>query len=323
MGTPKSTHKSDVAKYLNQFLTDPDVIPLPWILRQLLVRAVIVPRRAEASSVKYKKIWTTQGSPLLINTNRFAVSLNALLGSEVMVKVAMRYGEPTIESQIAEMVQKGIGKMIVCPMFPQYAEATTGTVIRLVNKLALPSDLQVEFLAPFFRQEDFVDVWQKMLRGRTYEHLLMSFHGLPKKQNCAEKSCLANSCKGTCYQKQCEQTASAIANKLGLQEDQWTISFQSRLGAGEWLRPYTDDVIEQLKQRGIKQLTVISPAFVADCLETLEELGMEVKAQFERDNKDSQLTLVPSLNDDPEWVRAFAKIVQPKLKSLDKSIVVN
>lgn len=311
VGTPKSSQKSDVASYLNEFLTDPEVIPLPWIFRQILVRGIIVPRRAKFSSEKYRKIWTEKGSPLLVNSRRFASALQGLLGENYVVRCAMRYGDPSIQSQLQDLLANQVQKIIVAPMFPQEAKATTGSVINYVSSLLIPDSVKVEFLESFYNRDEFINSWKPLFEGIEFDHLIMSFHGLPVKQNCALSVCKKN-CQEICYKSQCQKTALKMARLLGLQANQWTLSFQSRLGAGEWLRPYTDEVIEQLKQSGIKRLAVVSPAFVADCLETLEELGIESKKHFELDNHQAKYQLISSLNDHPQWVNNFSNLIKER-----------
>lgn len=321
IGSPRSYEVPDVAKYLRTFLMDEDIINIPFFVRWPLVNAIIVPRRAPFSAANYKKIWMEgEGSPLTVYTQRFATQLAQELGSEYVVKIGMRYSDPSIEEALKEFAQEAVESIILAPMYPQYAEATTGSSLKEVERLQKKLGLQfkTKILPPFYANKEFIDptakVTQATLANKEVEHYLFSFHGLPESQVKKVQGCLVtenccfekNACAKKCYRAQCFATADAVANKLGLEKNQWSVAFQSRLGRGEWLKPATDDTIEKLAGQGIKKIAVICPSFVADCIETLEEIGIGAAELF-HEKGGTDYHLVPCLNDQKEWVAEFAE----------------
>jgi protoporphyrin/coproporphyrin ferrochelatase len=322
-GTPDSPQVKDVRKYLRQFLGDKRVINLPWIFRKALVNLIISPVRGPKSAKLYSKIWTTEGSPLLVNSINFSKALQARLNGEYHVYTAMRYGNPSLESIVKDVLVHGFTKVIVVPVYPQYAESTTGSIFAEYERLSRKYKLTAttKLIEPFFRNQGFIGAFAAKINTalkEVYDHVIFSFHGLPVKQTekmhpgftCLEAGCMheVNNRNEKCYYASCYATARMLAQSTGLYKDNYTVSFQSRLGMN-WLKPYTDDVLKQNAARGAKKVLIVSPAFVADCLETIYELGVEYKELF-RESGGLQLTLVESLNDDPLWVEAMVKIIK-------------
>lgn len=325
IGSPRSYEEKDVAIYLKNFLMDKEVINLPFILRWPLVNLLIVPRRAAFSAGNYKKVWMEGGSPIAVYSHAFAKDLQATLGDKFMVKVGLRYSEPTVESALQEMVDAKVDKIIVAPMFPQYAEATTGSSLQLVDRWLKSHNVSIPTvkIQDFYDNKSFIDtsvaLAKESLAGKSVDHYLFSFHGLPKshiqkahgsKEN--DKACFVeNMCVTNCYRSQCFKTAEQIAQGLGLASNQWSVAFQSRLGRAEWLTPSTDHSLEVLAKSGKHNVAVLCPSFVADCIETLEEIGMGGQEVFhEHGGKDYYLT--PCVNADPRWVAGFAELIQQK-----------
>jgi ferrochelatase len=330
LGTPDSPSTSDVRKYLLEFLLDKRVIDIPWLGRQLLVRGIIGPFRAPKSAKTYKAIWRPEGSPLLHYSRELSRLLQERLGDDYLVSLAMRYGNPSIESSWTALRQYPLKRLIVVPLFPQYASATTGSVMEKVMEvvgkdLSLP---EILFIRDYHDLDSMLEVYAKNARNLNpehYDHVLFSFHGLPVRQliksdlnqHCQQKP---NCCENFgphnqhCYGAQCTRTAHLIAEKLHLTNDQYSICYQSRLGKTPWIQPYTSDVIEHLAKKGAKRILVLCPAFVSDCLETIFEIGEEYQEEFQHLGGE-QVTLVPSLNDDPDWVNALAELVINRNKS--------
>lgn len=320
-GTPRSCAPRDVRKYLTDFLMDGRVLDVPFWIREILVKWLIVPFRYKKSARAYAKIWTNGGSPLMVHSTELA----AKLSSELNLKVALglSYANPSIKEALDEL--KGCLNIIVVPLFPQYASATSGSVIQEVMRCL--SDWQVipelSILGPFANHELFLDAWTMHTQEVTqeidiqsYDHVLFSFHGLPIKhvQKADQAGCCLkrNCCKSLheqnayCYPAQCIYTAKELARRLNI--DRYTICFQSRLGVDKWLTPYTTNVIKERRKMGDKRLLVFAPSFVADCLETLYEIGMEYREDFLMQGGQT-LDLVPSLNTHPAWVSALGKII--------------
>lgn len=323
LGTPKSPSKKDVYKYLIEFLTDKRVIDLPWLKRQLVVRGLIVPLRYRQSAQQYQEIWTKDGSPLLIYGIKIKSALQDILGSPYQVELAMRYQEPSIEKGIAALMQKGIDHLIVLPLFPQYASATTGSVHQKVQEIISKLDLipKLTLINQFSTHPTLIKAFCEVTRQHspeTYDHILFSFHGLPeshirktdKQGKCLSGSCCnqLNSRNKDCYAAQCHATARAIAEKLNLSESRFDVCFQSRLGKDPWLQPYTLTRIKQLGREGKKKLLVICPAFVCDCLETLYEMKVENAKEFQHSGGE-KLELVSGLNDHPLWIQTLHELV--------------
>lgn len=325
LGTPLSPNPKHVFNYLNEFLTDERVIDLPWIYRQLLVRGIIVPSRFRNSAKMYEAIWQKEGSPLLIHGKKVEALLQNALGNEYLVDLAMRYQSPSIKEALLNLQRANIKNLIVIPLFPQYASATTGSVHQKVMQIL--STFQVipktKLIDQFAGHEKYIDALFERMKEydlSQYDHLIFSFHGLPERHLTKanpQNHCLKNpicceelsSKNSHCYSAQCYHTAKLLANRLKLESDFYTIAFQSRLGREPWIEPYTSDVIAKRGERGDKKLLVISPSFVADCLETLYEIGIEYAHAFKSVGGE-KLDLVESLNDHPKWIEALCSIVK-------------
>jgi ferrochelatase len=323
VGSPKSYAVKDVADYLKVFLMDEDIITAPYLIRWILVHLLIVPRRAAFSAGNYKKVWTDQGSPLVVNTLRFTDQLQKYLSKDFVVKVGMRYGEPSIERAMQEFNDLGINKILLVPLFPQWAQATTGSGGKWARKLVQKRypQMQLTETLPFFADDFFIDAFVRkileqktLLENQSNPHYLFSFHGLPENQVKKVQGCLASAdccqrpqaCQLNCYRAQCVRTAETLAKKLNLKKEQYSISFQSRLGPTKWIQPYTDDVIKELLAQGKKNLIIACPAFVADCIETLEEIGIGLREDFHHQGGENFM-LASCPNDDSLWAEGFAK----------------
>jgi ferrochelatase len=319
LGSPRSPEKKDVAAYLRQFLTDRFVIDIPAVFRQLLVRGVIVPLRAANSAAAYKKIWTSQGSPLVTYTREFADAVARSLEENYDVRWAMRYGEPSLKQTLRGW---NVDELYIVPLYPQYAESSTRTALDCAMKL-VDKTKKVYVLNDFHTQSEFVIAQAAriaaLLPSFRPDHVLLSFHGLPehhltklypdhclKTENCCAKVTDRNR---DCYRAQAFATAAALCTRLPLPAGKTTVTFQSRLGRRPWIKPYTDHVVTELAKNGVKRLLVSCPSFVADCLETLEEVQIRLKEQFLSEGGED-LMLVPALNADADWVRAFSAMVQ-------------
>lgn len=310
IGSPSSTEVKDVQKYLNRFLMDPFVVTAPFFVRWLFMKKFVVPRRAPRSAEAYKKIWTENGSPLVHLTEKLIANLN-LTDTEHEWFYAMRYSEPEVLDVLAEIKNKGYNQLIIFPAYPQYASSSTESTIKYVQEkldvmLWKPTLYQVQ---DFYADQEFIEnivlELPKDINPKSFDHVLFSFHGLPenhlKKINfdCKFSDCCLEITEKNkkCYRAQCYQTAKKVATQLGLTPEQWSMSFQSRLGPVKWIEPYTDVVtVEMAKSEKIKKLLVFSLAFVTDCLETLEELDIELKKQFLSHGGET-FVRVPCLND--------------------------
>jgi protoporphyrin/coproporphyrin ferrochelatase len=323
LGTPDSPRPKDVKQYLHEFLTDGRVIDVPWPVRQVLTRGLIVPRRYKESAQNYQEIWTDQGSPLIVYGQSIALKLQEKLGDDFQVGLAMRYRHPSIESVLNTM--KRCSQIIILPLFPQYASATTGSVHQKVMGIVkawqtIPS---LSFVNSFPTEPKMITAFCTLAREHaisSYDHVLLSFHGLPKQQleksdlnniclkakDCCKKLCKKNA---SCYSAQCHATASAIATELSLDPNKHSISFQSRLGKDPWVQPYTSEVLKELVEKGCKKVLVICPAFVCDCVETIHEISVEYQKEFIASGGE-KLELVTGLNDHPLWINALQDIVE-------------
>jgi protoporphyrin/coproporphyrin ferrochelatase len=325
LGTPRSAEPSDVGKYLREFLMDPYVIDIPFPLRWLLVNGLIVPRRSHQSSALYKKIWTPEGSPLLTYTVSLARKVQAAMGDSYFVLPAMRYGMPSIASALQAFSEAGVSSVIGFPLYPQYSLAATESSVVEFHQQAdrwLPGVKRV-LVPAFYARKEYLEAAVEISRPhvKQFDQVLFSFHGLPERQvkktdptgqHCLSKaSCCENLCEPNqnCYRVQCFETARALAQKLGLAPKDWQVGFQSRLGRTPWIQPYSDTIYEELPKKGVKKLVVLTPSFVADCLETLEEVQIRGQEAFAEAGGET-LSLVPSLNDHPAWVNAVSEIAK-------------
>lgn len=323
LGTPKSPERLDVFRYLNEFLTDERVIDLPWLQRQCLVRGVIVPARYRQTSALYQKVWTDQGSPLLIHGEAVRSKLQDVLGEQYRVALAMRYQEPSIPQVLERLHQEVVDELIILPLFPHYASATTGSVHQKVMETIKDWNVipKLTFIDSYYDHPGFIDALCERAASyqiKSYDHILISFHGLPerhirkadKKGLCSLDTCCLVSCSANrhCYKAQCYATARALATRCGLSEQEYTVCFQSRLGKEPWLQPYTQEVIDQYATKGFKRMLVFCPSFVCDCLETTCEISHEYAHEFKVKGGET-LQLVEGLNDHPAWIEALRQIV--------------
>ena len=336
LGTPNSPSTPDVRKYLRQFLMDGRVIDVPFIPRWLLVNLIIAPFRAPKSAKIYKKVWTKNGSPLKYYGLQSEKMLQEALGKDYFVRLAMRYQEPSIEDILEEFKKHHFEKIIVLPLFPQYASATTGSVQQAVMDIVgtwqiIPA---IEFVQQFYQNPLFIKAFAKLgkkyLETRHYDHILFTYHGLPERQirkgdssktclkhkNTAEIGCCAvlDKHNATCYRAQCFETSRLLAKELGLAEADYTTAFQSRLGKDIWIQPYTEDIVKKFAKEGKKSILAFSPSFVADCLETTIEVGQEYKELFE-ENGGEHWQLVESLNDSEECLELLQNLVQAHVQT--------
>ncbi|MDN3687596.1 ferrochelatase [Cyclobacterium jeungdonense] len=329
LGTPDSTATGDVRKYLREFLMDGRVIDIPVIPRWLLVNLIIAPFRAPKSAGEYRKLWTDRGSPLLFHTMDLKEKLTPLIDqSRFQLEVAMRYQSPGIEEGLKALNKSNVKEIVVLPLFPQYASATNGSVIERVMELATKWQIipSIRFISNFIEHPLFLDAWaelgQEMMVLQEYDRYLFSYHGLPERQirkgsvdgYCRlNDTCCARYTKKNqfCYRAQCFHTTRLIAEKLQLPEEKVVTCFQSRLGKDPWIKPYTEDLVREMADNGIKKVLVFSPAFVADCLETTVEVGQEYKEQF-LEQGGERWDLVPSLNSRDTWVDCVKDLVTSK-----------
>ena len=339
LGTPDSPRPEDVGRYLKEFLMDAKVIDIPWILRWFFVNVLIVPKRKFASAEAYEKIWTERGSPLLFHLEDLKNGVSqAMLQSQsgdIQVEMAMRYGNPSVKKALSSFKKNGVDEIVVFPLYPQFAESSTLSsqdhVNREADRLGLRSKLR--FVPAFYESPDFISAFASSIRpvleNERPDHLLMSFHGLPErhlkrldqtgqhcfqKADCCEKMSSANE---NCYRAQSFATARALANELSVVREKYTVSFQSRLGRTPWIRPFTDEVLQELAKKGVRKLAVICPSFVADCLETIEEIGIRGRETFHAAGGES-LIYIPCLNSESAWAQAIHRIALNETSQLSK-----
>jgi ferrochelatase len=322
LGTPDSPSVSDVRSYLSQFLNDPRVIDIPWLLRKMLVNLIIVPFRAPKSAKIYQKLWTKDGSPLLIYGNKVKDLLQKELPGDYEVHLAMRYKNPSIPDVLEAMRKKNYKKIIVMTMFPQYASASTGSafdeVMRVMRSWWVIPELK--FVNQYYDHPTFIEACvarAKQYNLNEYDHILFSYHGLPERQVdkvydeglCADHDCEKEITEENkyCYKATCYATTRLLTEKLSIPADKYTVCFQSRLDQ-KWLKPFSDVVVEECAKKGMKKLLVFSPAFTADCLETIIEIGDEYHHIF-REHGGEKVQLVESLNDHPLWVKCLKELV--------------
>jgi ferrochelatase len=322
LGSPESPTAKDVKPYLDEFLMDKYVIDVPFLLRAFLVRGIILRKRPEKSAAAYAKVWTEDGSPLVVLSKRMFEKIKPQVS--VPMALSMRYGNPNIYSGLKELADKGVTEVLLFPLYPQHAMSSTVTVLEKaeeVRKEYFP-DMKFSSIPAFYNKPDYIknlsDSIKKHLEGYDYDHLLFSYHGLPerhiRKTDITKSHCkIDSSCCNTpsaahefCYRHQCYETTKLVVKALGIPEGKYSQTFQSRLAGDKWLTPYTDVEVNKMPEKGIKNLAVVTPAFVADCLETLEEIAMEANHQF-KENGGENFFAIPCLNDDEEWCKTVAK----------------
>lgn len=308
---------------MTEFLTDGRVIDSPWLKRQLLVRGLIVPFRYKQSAKQYRQLWTKEGAPLLFHGKQVQKKLQEAVGGNVPVVLAMRYQYPSITEGLETLRKLALDEIIILPLFPQYASATTGSVYQKVMKEMLNWQTfpQLTFINHYFDDPGMIQAFCERAQQypiASYDHVLFSFHGLPERQirtadesgNCLSANCCQQICSKnrSCYKAQCFATARAIAAQLHLKEKNYTVCFQSRLGKEPWIQPYASDVLHTCAKEGYKKLLVFSPSFICDCLETTYEISSEYQREF-KELGGEELQLVEGLNDHPLWIDALKKMV--------------
>jgi len=326
LGTPDAPDTTSVRRYLREFLMDGRVIDIPYVFRSLLVNGIIAPFRAPKSAKVYQQLWEHRGSPLKFYGEDNARDLQEVLGNQYAVRLAMRYQNPTLDSVLKEFEYMNLTKLIVIPLFPQYASATTGSVYERVMELMKSWQIMPELKVVnyFYNHPDFAKYFAKKAskyqKEHDFDHYIFSYHGVPerhiRKGDLSKSTCAFGTCcqqitekNHGCYRAQCFATSRLIAQEMGLKEGEYTTAFQSRLGRDPWLQPYTDETIKKLTKEGRKNILAFSPAFVADCLETTIEVGEEYKELFE-ENGGQHWQLVESLNNSKEWVEILECIVK-------------
>jgi len=323
LGSPDSPSVPDVRRYLREFLMDGRVLDVNWFLRFAIVHFAILPFRPKQSAHAYQTIWTLQGSPLVVTSRGLTSKLQQRL--TVPVELAMRYQNPSIPAAVRTLRDKGVKELLLIPLFPHYAMSSFETAVVRVKEVAtrLAPNMRVQVQPPYFDESPYIDA----LVGSAAEHLkedfdclLFSFHGVPERQirksdptgrHCLrrEDCCsVASGAHATCYRAQCFKTVAAFVKRAGIPEGKYAVAFQSRLGRDPWLKPYTDHELQRLPKAGVKKLLVLCPAFVSDCLETIEEIGMRGRETF-LEAGGSQYTLVPCLNEHPLWLDALEKMI--------------
>ncbi len=325
LGSPESPTAKDVKPYLEEFLMDEYVIDVPFLLRALLVRGIILQTRPKKSAEAYARIWTSEGSPLIVISKKMHQKVQQLV--DVPVALAMRYGTITILKGLQELKNKGVTEVMLLPLYPQHAMASTTTILVLAEELRKKHfpEMTFKIVPAFYNKPDFIQALansiKKHLEGFEYDHLLFSYHGIPKrhirKTDVTKSHCkIDGSCCNTpspahefCYRHQCFETTKQVVKLLGIPEGKYSQTFQSRLAGDKWLTPYTDVEINKMPEQGIKKLAVVTPAFVADCLETLEEIAMEANHQF-KENGGEEFLAVPCLNDEDQWCGVVANWIK-------------
>ncbi|AKF80163.1 ferrochelatase [Myxococcus fulvus] len=327
LGTPDAPHSGPVRRYLREFLSDPRVVDIHPVGRWMLLNLIILPTRPAKSAEAYRKVWMPEGSPLLVYSRALEVAVREKLGHEYDVALAMRYGSPSIPDTVAAMRARGVSDFTVLPLYPQEATSSSASSLaRVYEVLSSGWDVpNVRAVPAFHGHPSFLDAFAQVARPVIAEaradHVLFSYHGVPerhvRKTDTSGQHCFASAgcCDALtdanrhCYRAQCFATTRGIVERLGLAQGGFSVSFQSRLGRTPWVKPYTDLVLPELAKQGVKRLAVMCPSFVADCLETLEEVGMRAREQFVEAGGES-LTLVPSLNAHPAWVDAVVRMVR-------------
>lgn len=328
VGTPDQPTVKSVKVYLKEFLLDPDVIDIPAPLRHLLVRGIILNTRPKKIAPLYQKIWMDEGSPLRVYSDRVTKSLNQLIG-DTKVEFAMRYGNPSIHDGLERLMQQGVDELLLLPMFPHFAQATTESSLKEAHKQLKKLNWSPDILEilHFETDDEYVLPLTNSIQPHLDEdtHLLFSYHGLPvshvkridkskshcqKVDDCCSISCDANQ---LCYAHQCMKTTLSVVGNLNLKPDQWSLSFQSRLGPVKWLEPSTMDKVAELVGNGVTKLAIVAPAFLVDGLETLEELDIGIREHFiELGGK--ELTVIKCLNDEQEWINGLRNLIEDKFQ---------
>jgi len=325
LGSPDSTEVKDVKRYLDEFLMDERVIDIPYWKRFLLIKGIILNVRPKKSAEAYKKIWWKEGSPLVVISERFTEKVKNKI--DIPVALGMRYGSMSMEKAFRELQEQNVTDVYLVPLYPHYAMSSFETVVEKAKDLLKDSfkEMKMDVMAPFYDKPDYIKVMaqhlSKELEGFDYDHILFSYHGIPERHiykgdptgshcklngSCCE---IKSEAHKTCYRHQCFETTKGVVKELGLKEGAYRNSFQSRLLKDPWLRPYTDHELEAMPEQGVKKLAVITPAFVSDCLETLEEIAMEGKSEFLSFGGED-FKHISCLNDDDAWVEVMVEWIE-------------
>jgi protoporphyrin/coproporphyrin ferrochelatase len=322
LGSPDSPSVPDVRRYLNEFLMDPRVLDVPWLLRRFVVGMILIKRPAESGHA-YEKIWTKDGSPLVVTSRHVQAELQKRV--RVPVELAMRYQSPSIPSGVKTLVGRGVSDLLLVPLFPHYAMSSYETAVARVQEVVakLVPQMKVTVQPPYYNAPEYIEALVASAADylkQGYDHLLFSYHGIPERhlrksdttgghclkvENCCE---VASPAHATCYRAQCFATTAAFVKLACVPKEKYSVSFQSRLGKDPWLKPYTDYELPRLAQEGKKRMLVICPAFVSDCLETIEEIGMRGCEQFIAASG-KEFTRIPCMNEHPMWIGALEKMV--------------
>lgn len=329
LGTPDAPTASAVRPYLKEFLSDGRVVEIPRAVWWFILNLFILPIRSSKSAAKYASIWTNDGSPLKVHTEKQAALLRGYLGTrghEIKVVHAMRYGNPSVAKVLDELKQSGVDRVLVLPAYPQYSATTTASIFDAVfaHYAKVRNVPELRFVKHYHDHDSYIQALAKSItdhwetEGRP-DKLVMSFHGVPKRTLTL----------GDPYHCECHKTGRLLANRLGLTSDQYVVTFQSRFGKAEWLQPYTAPTVQKLAKEGVKKLDIVCPGFIGDCLETLEEIAMEVRADFLTAGG-KEFRYIPCLNERTDWIAALADICEQHivgwptlLSSADKQLRIN
>ena len=329
LGSPDSASVGDVRRFLNEFLMDRRVMDVPWPLRRLIVAGILI-GRARRSALAYQSIWTPEGSPLIVTSRKVQAKLQERV-TTVPVELAMRYRNPSIASALCKLVERRIDKTFLIPLFPHYAMSSYETAVARVRQVArkVAPDMEIVVQPPYGDAPDYIAALAASAANHLeagYDHLLFSFHGIPERHlrkcdptgrhclatpDCCETPSLA---RATCYRAQCFKTAAAFVKQAGVPAEKFSVSFQSRLGRGRWLEPFTETVLAELPGRGVKRLLVLCPSFVSDCLETIGEIGMRGRETF-LSAGGGEFARIPCLNEAPLWIAALENGVRRFLEN--------
>ena len=326
LGSPKSTKVEDVKEYLDEFLMDEKVIDYRWFFRALLVRGIILRTRPPKSAEAYKTVWTDEGSPLIVITEKIQKKLQKLV--DIPVEIGMRYAEPSIETGIRKLTEQGVTEIVLFPLYPQYAMSTTETVIdkaEEVRKAKFPN-VKINYVQPFYNRDIYINCLAESIKEKLpedFDMLQFSYHGVPERhiyKTDPTKTCKIGDCcfkdenpsHPYCYRHQCFKTSQLVLDKLNIPKEKSIVSFQSRLGKDKWIEPYTDETLESLPKKGVKNLAIVCPAFVSDCLETLEEISVEGKEEFLHAGGE-KFHYIPCLNDEDRWIEVVKTLCEEKL----------
>jgi len=323
LGSPDSTETKDVRKFLREFLMDGRVLDTPWLIRFFVVHCLILPFRPKASAEAYRQIWTSEGSPLVVISHKVAEELRSCI--DLPVQLAMRYQNPSIERGVEALVTDGVDDILMIPLFPHYAMSSYESAVERVKDIVNEKEqgLKLAVQPPYYDRPDYINAMVESAQpslDEGFDHLVISFHGIPERHlhksdpTCSHCLKVIDCCAeehpahATCYRAQCFKTAAAFVQKANIPEGKYTITFQSRLGRDPWLKPYTDLEIERLGREGVQHLKVICPAFVSDCLETLEEIDIRGRESF-KESGGGDCRLVPCLNTHPAWIKTLKNMV--------------